>query len=663
MPGANVKRRTRSCALCHRRKIKCDSQSHPCKQCQRVGQPCVGLDPVSHLDRPRSLVQWLESEVNALDTSIKALEATSPRNLENKTAAPGRYGLETTRCNQNSACDPGPTINPVLQDITFPWLGFHQNFQLADFILLSEAAIPLTDERPRVNNNPTSTRHILSPALANTSPNPLQSIPRRVADFLLENYVTRSMASYPIFHEPRLRAYHVSVFSMPGDGTYGEGSPYETFIISLVMAISLSTAARAKQARANKVAFKLFHHACRHVREVLTNDIFGLQALLVLAEYAIMNPLAANVYYLCGYIMQACIELGLHREEPLDRGVDYLARDLRRRIFWSAWEMDASCSSSFCRPVHLLPKDITTDFPSEMEDNAITSDGISHHARRTKFICGRIRGFRLIEAEIISVLFHNEPFPSQFRGIRAWMVDVEERIETWGEEIQSSAASNQDATLATQWSEMSLFASIARPLMIITLFRPCPKIPDPSVSSLVKAFKAATEVAEGYYQQANMEFGSPKYTFQPCHHVFSAAGVFLHALRQVRSTIASLYTIREVESFMETFSRFFSVTAERWPAALRCLREYERLLEPLKQEYLAYAASRLLAGDKFHSPEESGSRNLDLPEDSVYYVNSFIESIANTPSGGVFTFDETVPLDWNSEFQLTMPEINIEGFH
>ena len=83
-----------------------------------------------------------------------------------------------------------------------------------------------------------------------------------------------------------------------------------------------------------------------------------------------------------------------------------------------------------------------------------------------------------------------------------------------------------------------------------------------------------------------MGFGSLKYTFQPCHHVFSAAMVFLHAIRECPLTLSEHYTLDEMESFMDSFREYFTLSAERWPALITCKEEYERLLEPLKEQYV-----------------------------------------------------------------------------
>lgn len=544
----------------------------------------------------------------------------------------------------------------VMRDLLFPWLGLSQSLPLPKFVLFFEPPIPSTEKR--VNTGLPIHDISRTPFEPTPTQDPLKAIPKHVADFLLEVYVSRAMSSYPIYYEPWLRLCHLTVFSPanldPAPESTNGAQPYQIYVVSLMMAVALTTAARSKQARANAMAFKLCEHAMRYLRIVMTNDFRGLQSLVLLHSFAVMNPAAANVYFLSGYIMEACIDLGLHQEEPRTEGVDLLEQDLKRRVFWTAWELDAGCSAGFARPVTLLPKQITTGFPSDFEDSAIHPDFIDSNARKSKFICGQVRPFRLIDAEIVSVLFHNHPLDSKYETFDGWMADVETRIDGWYQSIHRSATANQDPSLTAQWEEMSVFADIAHPLIIVGLFRPCPKVKNPTEYNLMKAFSASVKVAQGYLRQASMGFGSPKYTIQPCHHVFTSAMVFLHALKVCAAAIASSFSFDEIESFMSEFSQFFSFTAERWPAAAKCLDEYHRLLRPLKERWSRYLSA---------SPETQ--RGMDEKEDPVSlldpenglfnfneYVNEFFDPIDSQLTAVSSLDSNIIPVEWDGYFDF-----------
>ena len=155
----------------------------------------------------------------------------------------------------------------------------------------------------------------------------LADIPISVAEFLFENYVKRVVIQNPIFYLP--------------------DTPYETYVVSLIMAISLTTAARTQQLHANSIAMGLLKTAMQHTQAVYTNDLKGLQAILLLCEYAFLNPSVADVWLLSGFSTQICIDLGLHQESSNDlKNENPLTIDMRRRVFWCAYEMEIATSAA-----------------------------------------------------------------------------------------------------------------------------------------------------------------------------------------------------------------------------------------------------------------------------------------------------------------------------
>ncbi|TPX16976.1 uncharacterized protein E0L32_003538 [Thyridium curvatum] len=531
----------------------------------------------------------------------------------------------------------------VSRDMLFPRIGLSQSVPLPGFVLYAEARLPSVDVGGTGESFSRNDAAIPSDTVGPGTTDPLRVIPTQVVDYLLEIYISRCMASHPIFYEPWLRACHASVIH-PGESgnNMAPSTPYEQYTISLVMAVALSTAARSNRREAGEMAFELFKNALRHMSEVTTNDFAGLQALVLLHSYAVMNPTAANLYFLGGYTTQLCIDLGLHREDLTSQSDDIIARDIKRRVFWTAWELDASSSAGFGRPFALLPQDITTGFPTDFADGAIGPDYIDERGSRSKFICNRVRVFRLIETEVISILFHDHPFPPGMDSHETWAADVEARMNAWLQDIHHKALSNQDAQLSVKWEEMALFAEIATPLITVDLYRPCPRVKTPQLNHLLKAFEASIQVVQGYRRQASTAFGSPKYTFGPCHHVFASAMVFLHALRTCPSALRSHYSDLEMEASMTAFSDFFAVTAERWPASLKCLDEYQRILEPLKERY--FEAERALSS---------------IPLDDLLPANGFlgyedfvIDSVTAEDFTSYWTGQELTYLDWADHFDL-----------
>jgi len=209
---------------------------------------------------------------------------------------------------------------------------------------------------------------------------------------------------------------------------------------------------------------------------------------------------------------------------------------------------------------------------------------------------------------------------------------------------------------------MLLYADIAYPYILVTLYRPSRRVPEPTVDHLVLAFVNAVHVADGYWQQSNADYGNIKYVFHPCHHVFSAAKVFIQALSRCRLQISERYSLEQIEDFMGRFSRFFSTIAERWPAATSCLEEYERMLAPTKKEYAEYLAQKASYVSKQTTPVGAakvgdavfGLYNYpsDLDEALNFWTSSNPTTTTDTVSDTLAAHAYNIPHDWHAEFSL-----------
>ena len=506
-------------------------------------------------------------------------------------------------------------------------------------------------------HHPTS---IINPEPTST---PLSSIPVHVADFLFNNYITRVVPQYPIFYTPDLIAMHNAAFH-PADAHPAARipiTPYEVYTLNLIMAISLSTAARTKQARANSIASGLFENAMEQISGVLSNDLRGLQALVLLTQYTFQNPSVANFWLLTGFTSQACIDLGLHQELPEDSQISALERDMRRRVFYCAWEMEVAVCGALLRPITILRKNITAEFATQIDDSAITSAGIDPQGKSTKFTSHCIWRYRQIECDVIPVLFHNEPIPAEFSSLEQWMAHQERMILEWKAEIHEATAQNEDPSSQTQWNEMKLYSAIATDYIIVTIFRPCPRIKEPTAENLLKAFAAAVGVADGSWEQAHLEFGGSKYVFHSCYHSFSAAIAFLQALQRFKAEIAAIYTLKQVETYMNAFSRFFATVAERWPAASRCLDDYEKLLAPVKKDYTDFIVQEALRVSERSSLIENIDNPVDLESamnlDEAINFATFFNATTGPGMEETLGYYSYAPVDWNAEFNFGVDKI------
>lgn len=611
---------------------QCDARSPSCSKCLEAGISCVASGASNERIAPRSIILFLEDELDKAEKSPLAAATDA--------------GTGTALADQ------------VMTDITPPFLGLTSAVPLVR-CAVAGTRLPSTTMPEMVAPNEHHAQPVSDSAPQRVSG--LSSIPQHVADFLFNNYMARVVPQYPIFYSVDAVAYFNSVFHHPNSGLpFGAfATPRAIYVTSLIMAISLTTAARTQQTWANSIAAGLLKEAMQHIRSVCTNDIAGLQALLLLLEYTTMDPTAANMWLLSGFTTQACIDLGLHHEDSRAQCMDPITKDIRRRVFWCTYEMEIATSAALLRPSAFFNLSIDVPFPAEVEDSSISVSGIDPDGYAAKFTSRIIWQFRQIEAEVLSVLFHYGEIPLSYATLEAWMDAIETRINNWNQETHWSASLNTDPRKASQWEEMCLYADIARDYVIVTLFRPTPRTKEPTCENLMKAFHAGIGVANGYWKQSNLGFGNSKYVFHPCYHTFSAAIVFLRALQRCKEAISATYSLDEVESFLGCFSRLFTVIAERWPAASRCLEEFERLMAPVKREYIDHTIqnARNISQDLLYGEIPTFPENDDISLGSAWQLDSMDFGPLMAPGlwdheSPVLSFD--VPIDWNAEFDFGM---------
>jgi hypothetical protein len=635
-----------------------------CTRCVDAGVQCVGFDSSTQQEAPRSIADFLEAQIARLQitstpTSLNSLGSSSaaipsPADSNESDAKTGLWRAE--KCAWADSL-----VNQVMEDSTPSFLGVCKARPFLQCVIRG-TRLP-SKKGPVLGNdlNENHPRSILNPQQGKGLFHDL--MPDEVgANKLLQNYLDRVITQYPIYHRndvtTAFNAIYHSKASIPDEDSFRN-----RYIVCIIMAISLSTSARNNVQKANDLAYQLVRHAMQWIPEVATNDLPGLQAILLLTQYIFLNPKMADLWLLTGLISQAVIDLGLHQELPNDVKVSAYQRDMRRRIFWCAWEMEVGVCCIFLRPTSLAIRRIDVAFPLEIDDTAITQSSMEPFGRVSKFTQRIICRFRLIEADIIAVLWHGDPISNEHPSLEQWMQHCTDGMAEWQREIYANAKANKDRGLHARWNEMCLYSDIAFPYILSLLHRSSRRIPNPSRHQMMIALVNAVKVADGYFQQSEAEAGKIKYVFHPCHHVFNCALIFLQGLQRCKQEVANNYPWPQVEEWMRVFSKCFLSISERWGAAKRCYEEYERLLSPVRNEYLEFLEGAFRPPSLHQTtPDASSLYDYQVPTpvltevDEAYQFwtvfNPTTSTTDTTDPLGAFSYNHLPPRDWNAEFSL-----------
>jgi hypothetical protein len=324
-----------------------------------------------------------------------------------------------------------------------------------------------------------------------------------------------------------------------------------------------------------------------------------LQAVLLLASFALLRPVAPGLWYIVGVAVRLAVDLGLHYEDgtgiedsmggtgmggtglarsqeivmeaagvranpidPKEKGRRQWVRDLRRRLWWCVYSFDRLVSTCVGRPFGITDQVITTEFPSILDDNYITTAGFTAPpgAERDpsyKRVAHHYFRLRLLQSEILQVLQHRQarqvrakgrnstnqymhtklpsPFLEGFESFHEWRADIDRRLWEWKE----GAPTQKDTTVEFKvqllelnyWQAIIMLyrQSLSAPVELGNEPSPNDEVaspmeihiePEDDDEVFMKVATAGQKVLKLYYQLHRARVVN--YTFLATHHLFMA---------------------------------------------------------------------------------------------------------------------------------------------
>ena len=318
-----------------------------------------------------------------------------------------------------------------------------------------------------------------------------------------------------------------------------------------------------------------------------------LQAVLLLAGFALLRPVAPGLWYIIGVAVRLAVDLGLHYEDgkaievgleaddkketpeqlersARERGRREWVRDFRRRLWWCTYSFDRLVSTCVGRPFGITDQVITTEFPSLLDDEYITPSGFNPPATGTQFSYKHVTyhyiRLRLLQSEILQVLQHQQaqvaragganqrnpymhtslpsPFLSKFDSFRSWRIDIDKRLWEW----KSSAPTKRETGVgfSLEFLELNYWQcvimlyrqSLSVPPMFEGEYNTSDEVQSPSVHNIElredeeRVFLKVAEAGQRIlrlYRQLH-RVHLVNYTFLATHHLFMAGISFLYAI-------------------------------------------------------------------------------------------------------------------------------------
>ncbi|KAK5283805.1 hypothetical protein LTS13_000390 [Exophiala xenobiotica] len=581
-----------SCARCRRRKIKCD-RAIPCGQCIAAKADCTGFSSKDQDPNiPRSIVQHLEAEIAKVESELarnghlEELNASDilagmPTNDGIPLEENGLSILHLPKLDDTTKLPVEPPPSTTVNDTSRNEIMSCGEIQAMIFAILptgpgitdliARVRMSLTPSTAIASGSPREARRkSFSRANNEVSCAMLKSIPTPIVRSLIKKYMTRVYPIFPVLHAPSLWQQLDRVVRTLQElpDRHRSVAPSFDFLIVYLMLSTSATLGSARTGHETKhmvFSSSLFEEGIQHLSDKanIPSDLAGIQVTLMVLQYASINPRLANVWMLTGAAMRACLELGLHREAPQALQFDQLTLDLRRRIFWCAYNFDRAICSALQRPLSIPDQSIDAHFPSILDDRHIHPTGIDATGSETKTHNLRWIHFRRLQSAMVEVHFQGKPL-EQGQSWEDWLVFMERRLQAWYEDYNDGH----------ELTEFTLAHGLTN------LHRPSPRVPMPGPRSLMVAFEAACSSAK--HLRDHILSGFYRRSWLIAHHVLENSMVVLFCLRHGFDTISARFSAQQIFEMTKVFTaNFLALAAQGWNEVSNYAGVYERLLGPL----------------------------------------------------------------------------------
>ncbi|KAF4472144.1 subtilisin-like protease [Fusarium albosuccineum] len=141
-----------------------------------------------------------------------------------------------------------------------------------------------------------------------------------------------------------------------------------------------------------------------------------------------------------GLALRQCIELGYHRNvKKINVTTNALRLELRKRVFWCAYQIDCASSVNLGLPLSLPIQEVDTEFPIDIDDSSIDENGIHGLPRQSSSdpattVSHALHQFRIrcIWARIHASLYsHSSPLRQDPESYLAKVQSLRGQLEDW----------------------------------------------------------------------------------------------------------------------------------------------------------------------------------------------------------------------------------------
>ncbi|KAK5130628.1 hypothetical protein LTR08_001887 [Meristemomyces frigidus] len=419
---AHKRRRvTRACDECRRKKIKCDGKQ-PCTHCTVYSYECSYDQPSNRRRNPApQYVENLEHRVHRAETLLHILIPNLDLNDPGIDVAvaqgwiPGAPGKGTPAIHPTAPPPPQaesinglivrPAAGRIKSDMNLEsmvravaqmdideqghWdyhghssgLSFVRRMreQLGDLMGPDTASTPFVKSRPSVQVLDSPKAAWESPS-GYSSPGGPELPPIDYARQVCSNAIDDAAALLRVLHKPSFWQSFEHLYDTPSESYTNEDNNFLPLFHSAMALGHLfakddpSRLTKHGYESAIQQGFTHFKNARQLMDITDCRDLSSIQAVMFLCMFMQSSAKLSQCYVYVGVALRSAMRMGLHRSYV--GNFDPIEAELRKRIFWTIRKLDVYIGAMLGLPQVLSDDDIDQDFPTEVDDEYITKDGI-----------------------------------------------------------------------------------------------------------------------------------------------------------------------------------------------------------------------------------------------------------------------------------------------
>lgn len=160
---------------------------------------------------------------------------------------------------------------------------------------------------------------------------------RHVATSLITHYLESMHSLYPFLSETRLFAAIDAVYQHDSR----KASSTDHWLTRMVLAIAHASKSRRRGDTQYQDAVRHAAGALEHIESVVhPGSVGGVQAMLLLVIYAMLDPHHFSSWYLIGLASRAMVDIGMHQDPPKESRMKEVGHEMARRVYMSIYALD-----------------------------------------------------------------------------------------------------------------------------------------------------------------------------------------------------------------------------------------------------------------------------------------------------------------------------------